>query len=109
MRLRGTKKFIYLTFQCEGAGQVATILPLWPLVQLDSCKEQLRGGPSQAGWRRRRAEKGREGQMLDACQASEASLLSLAGQASAITGAIIFSEKKPLSSLTIRRLQHTEA
>jgi len=69
-------------------------------VQLDSCKEQLRGGPSQAGWRRRRAEKGREGQMLDACQASEAS---------AITGAIIFSEKKPLSSLTIRRLQHTEA
>ena len=76
-------------------------------MQLDSCKEQLRGGPSQAG--SRRAEKGREGQMLDACQASEASLLSLAGQASAITVAIIFSEKKPLSSLTIRRLQHTEA
>ena len=47
----------------------------------------------------RRAEKGREGQMLDACQASEASLLSLVGQATAITGAIIFSEKKPLSSL----------
>ena len=55
------------------------------------------------------AEKGGEGQMLNASQASEASLLSLAGQASAITGAITFSEKKPLSSLTIRRLQHTVA
>ena len=59
--------------------------------------------------RSRRAEKGGEGQMLNASQASEASLLSLAGQASAITGAITFSEKKLLSGLTIGRLPHTEA
>ena len=112
LRLRGTEKFIDLTFQCPAVWRSWSSCDHTSIVAPGTIR-QVEGATSRRSFsgrvRSRRAEKGGEGQMLNASQASEASLLSLAGQASAITGAITFSEKKPLSSLTIRRLQHTVA